>query len=225
MIIIGHKGAAGYEPENTIRSFKRAIELKVDMIEFDVRICKSGELVVIHDKTTKRTTNKKIYISRSKLDDIKNLDAGMGEKIPTLEETLGFINKRVPVNIELKGKKTAEPTEKAIKKFVQNGWNENDFLISSFYKSELKKIHKINPNLKIGVLAENSIKKRSFFAKKIGAYSFHPQITLVSEELVNELHKKDIKVFVWTVNDKNDIKKMESIGVDGIFSDFPDKTK
>src|SRR6056297_2287931 len=101
---IGHRGAMGYEPENTLRSFKKAIELNVDMVELDVYVCSSGELVVIHDDKVDKTTNGKGYVSEKSFDELRKLDAGMGEKIPTLQEVLDLIDKRAKVNIELKGK-------------------------------------------------------------------------------------------------------------------------
>ena len=91
MIIIGHRGAMGYEPENTLRSFQKALDLGVDMIEFDVHLCKSGELVVFHDEKVNRTTNGQGYIAQKSLEKLKELDAGQGEKIPTLEEVLDLV--------------------------------------------------------------------------------------------------------------------------------------
>ena len=116
MIRIGHRGAMGYEPENTLRSFKKALALKVDMIEFDVYVCKTGEVVVIHDDKVDRTTNGKGYVVQKTLQELTSLDAGKGEKIPLLEEALDCINKKVQVNIELKGEGTAEPVYKIIQK-------------------------------------------------------------------------------------------------------------
>ena len=108
LLKISHRGACGYEPENTLASFKKAIEINADMIELDVHVCKTGEVVVIHDEKVNRTTNGKGYVSQKNLESLKKLDAGKGKKIPTLIEVLDLVNKRVKVNIELKGKKTAE---------------------------------------------------------------------------------------------------------------------
>ena len=99
MLKIGHRGARGYAPENTLKSFQKAIELGVDAVELDVQLCKSGELIVMHDDTVDRTTDGSGFVKKLKLKDLKKLDAGMGERIPTLEEVLDLVNRRVKVNI------------------------------------------------------------------------------------------------------------------------------
>src|SRR3989344_9380836 len=119
MLKIGHRGACGYAPENTLKSFQRAIDLGVDAIELDVQLCKSGELIVMHDNTVDRTTDGSGFIKKLKLKDLKKLDAGEGERIPTLEEVLNLVDRRVKVNIELKGPKTAKPALKLIDEYIK----------------------------------------------------------------------------------------------------------
>ena len=149
IIKVGHRGAMGYEPENTLRSFKKALELGVDMIEFDVYVCKSGELVVIQDDTLERTTNGKGLVIEKTLAELKELDAGKEEKIPTLEEIMDLADKKVKINIELKGDNTAKPVLNMIEKYVdEKGWKYDDFLVSSFNHNELKKFKELNPKIK-----------------------------------------------------------------------------
>ena len=95
---IGHRGAMGYAPENTLKSFKKALELNVDAIELDVYICKSGELVVIHDDKVNRTTNGKGYVAEKTFKELRALDAGEKEKIPELKEVFDLVNKKVNIN-------------------------------------------------------------------------------------------------------------------------------
>ncbi|MCC7356472.1 MAG: glycerophosphodiester phosphodiesterase, partial [Candidatus Doudnabacteria bacterium] len=151
MIVIGHRGAAGYEPENTLRSFEKAISLGVDMIEFDVRRCKSGELIIIHDDNVDRTTNGKGKVSELNLDTLQQFDAGKGEHIPTLIETLQFINRRVKVDIEIKEENIATDVAKIIDTFISQGWQNSDFLVTSFLETELQAFRKINTQVPIGV--------------------------------------------------------------------------
>ena len=106
---IGHRGACGYEPENTLRSFKKALDLGVDTIELDVHKTKDEATVVIHDEKVDKTTNGTGFVADKSLEEIKKLDAGKGEKIPTLEEVLDLVNRKAQVNIELKGEGTARP--------------------------------------------------------------------------------------------------------------------
>ena len=91
---VGHRGARAYEPENTLRSFRKALELGVNAVELDVRRTKDGELVVIHDDKVDRTTNGRGLVNELTLEEIEKLDAGKGEKIPTLEEALEFLDKK-----------------------------------------------------------------------------------------------------------------------------------
>lgn len=227
MFKIGHRGARGYAPENTLASFKKAIELGVDAIELDVQLCKSGELVVMHDDTVDRTTDGSGLVKKMKLKELKELDAGMGERIPTLEEVLDLVNRRVKANIELKGPKTAKPAMKLIDEYVKNkGWSLDDFIISSFKRKELKEARSFNPTIQIGVLISKPrlIDRWSFrFAQKIRARFICPGKKLVTKRFVCKAHKYGLKVFVWTANDPKDIKKLIKAGVDGIFSDYPDR--
>ncbi len=102
MLRIGHRGAKAYAPENTLASFKKALEIGVDAVELDVRKTKDTQLVVIHDADVKRTTNGEGLVNDFTLKEIKSFDAGGGEKIPTFEEALDFLDKKVKVFVELK---------------------------------------------------------------------------------------------------------------------------
>ena len=228
---IGHRGAAGYAPENTPESFHKALGLDIDMIELDVYNCKSKELVVIHDSNTKRTHGKNLIIEKTEYQELKKIG------IPSLEEVLNLIDKKVIVNIELKGKNTAQPTATIIKKYIrENGWPLENFLISSFDKKNLLKMQEIFPEIKKGVLIGNRnissrlIKKMPIifnwhlgFAKKIKAFSIHMPKNLTNEKIIRMAHKNNLKIFAYTVNQKKEINYLKSIGVDGIFSDYPNR--
>ncbi len=214
----------GYEPENTIKSFKKALKLNVDIIELDVHVCKSGELIVIHDEKVNRTTNRKGLVSEKTLSELKKLDAGKGEKIPTLSEVLDIIDRKAKINIELKGPKTAKPVHELIKNFTKNkGWNNSDFIVSSFYPKELIKFHKLNPKIKAGFLIQRKPNLYMKLIKKAGASSMNVSMKFVNKELIKDAHNIGLKVYVWTVNNPKDIERMKKLGVDGIFSNFPDR--
>lgn len=223
-IKIGHRGARGYEPENTLRSFKKALELDVDMVELDVYVCKTAELVVIHDDKVNRTTDGTGYVTKKTLTELRDLDAGQGEKIPTLEEILDLVNNNSGVNIELKGPNTATPVADIINKYItKKYWSDNNFLVSSFNHRELAKFKKILPQVKIGALFAGIPFNYAKLAKELNAYSINLSQEFISQELVDDAHEQGLKVFVFTVNDNDDIQKIKSMGVDGIFSDFPDR--
>ena len=221
---IGHRGAMGYEPENTLRSFKKALALNVDMVELDVHVCKTGEVVVIHDRSVDRTTNGSGLVVEKTLDELKKLDAGMGERIPTLQEVLDILNGKVDVNIELKGIGTAESVARIIEENVTTKrWNYDQFLVSSFNQYELEEFRGLSKQTRVGILVSNTGVGLWGLAKKVKAYSIHINISFISREMVNEAHRRGYLVFVYTVNDIREINKMKLIGVDGIFSNYPDR--
>ncbi len=211
MIVIGHRGACAYKLENTIDSFLYALELGADGIEFDVQKCKTGEIVVIHDETVDRTTNFKGFVNSLSINDIKRLN------IPTLEEVLLKLNKKTLVNIELKTLGIEKKINDTIHKFLDNGWEYENFIISSFYISNLINMHRLNKKIKLGILthSNNAIK----FVRKIHPYSIHIHVNNINPYIVNYAHRHNIKIFVWTINNEEEKKKMEQLHVDGIFSD------
>lgn len=221
---IGHRGAMGHEPENTLRSFKKALALNVDAIELDVYVCKTGELVVIHDDKIDRTTNGTGYTEDKTFTELRQLDAGKGELIPTLEEVLDLVDKRVIVNIELKGRNTAVATYQIIDKYIKNhGWNELDFMVSSFDHPELNKFKHLCPQIPIGALLEGIPLTYAECAVQLNAQSINLSIDFVNQEFVNDAHDKGLKVYVYTVNDSDDIAKIKNLNVDGIFGNFPER--
>lgn len=225
MIKIGHRGAAGYEPENTLASFKKALQLGVDGVEFDVYALRDGTVVVMHDKKVDRTTNGKGSVTEKSLQELKQLDAGKGEKIPTLQEVLDVVDGHAQVNIELKGEQTAGPVANIIKDYVQHkGWKYNDFFVSSFNHKELKRFKELLPNVKIGVLIIGLLVRFDQY-KKIDAYSVNMFSKLIRKSTVEKAHKHGLKVYAYTVNTEKEIEKMKNFQVDGIISDYPDRIK
>lgn len=223
MIRFGHRGAKGYSPENTLASFKKALELGVDVIELDVYLSKDNHLVIMHDKTVNRTTNGKGNIADKTLAELKKLDAGNGEKIPTLQEALDLINRKAYVNIELKGKGKAIPVADIIKKYVvEKGWKYSDFMVSSFNRQELQLFKHLLPQVKVAVSIVGILKQFDKY-KKQGADSVYIWSKLVRKSVVEKAHKNELKMVVYTVNGKKEIAKMKSLGVDGIISDYPDR--
>ncbi len=219
---IGHRGAPGYEPENTIKSFEKAISMGVDMIELDVHLCKSGEVIIIHDKKVNRTTNGKGFVKKKSLDKLKILDAGKGEKIPTLQEVLDFVNKRVKVNIELKGSGTTEAVLKIVEKNItKNKWKYSQFIISSFDSKKIKKLSKLNKDLQLGVLSKKGHKFLFRKAKEIKAYSIHLHLKQANKKIIKKIQQEGFKVFLYTIKTEKDAKKAKSLLPNGIICDSP----
>lgn len=215
---IGHRGASGYELENTLISFQKALDLKVDGIELDVHLSSDGAIMVIHDETITRTTNGKGFVNQFTSSQL--IDLG----IPTLIEVLDLINRNCFINIELKGIGTFEPVVELIQNYISNkNWNYTDFLVSSFDWKMLEEAKLLNSKIRIGVLTDESIEKALAFAKKIKAFSIDPNYRLLTKENVVLMQENGFEVFAWTVNSFEDIQKIKLCNVNGIITDFPDK--
>ncbi len=224
MLKIGHRGARGYEPENTLVSFQKAIDLQVDGIELDVHLSLDAELMVIHDDTIDRTTNGKGKVNQLTKAELQNFSIESQHKIPTLEEVFDLVNRRCFINIELKSFDAAEKTVALIEKYIhEKNWEYSDFLVSSFDWKMLEETHSLDSKIKIGVLTEESIDKALAFAKKINAFAIHPDYELLSKENVILMQQNGFEVYPWTVNSENAIQKIKSFNVNGIISDFPDR--
>lgn len=215
--IISHRGASEHEPENTISSFKKAVEMGTNMIEFDVRMSLDRELVVIHDKKVNRTTNGKGYVKDKTLEELKELDAGNGEKIPTAEEVISEFANKTKFVIELKEFNTEEKVIDIINKYNVI----NDVYIVSFYKRILKKIKYIEPNLVTGLIKfypSNIYKDCSYCNADVVAV-FR---SFISRKLVKKVQEMNLILFSWTINKKDLGLKMKKLGVKGVVTNKPD---
>jgi glycerophosphoryl diester phosphodiesterase len=220
VLIIGHRGAAGHTPENTLLSFRKAVKIGCDMTELDVHLCGSGELVVIHDETVDRTTDGSGLVSNLSLRDLKTLDAGFGEKVPTLDEVLKLLKGRIMLNIELKGLGTAKPVHTLVESI---GWRRDALLITSFDWVMLHEYRELDPAARIGPLTYNNLNDAMVFAQSIDAHSINPYHRHLSTEYLREAHGKGFRIYPWTVNQSEDIEHVIKMGVDGVISDYPER--
>ena len=222
---IGHRGAMGHEPENTLASIKKAIDLGADGFEIDVFKCLSGEIVLFHDKYLDKLTDGEGLIEKKSLVDLKKLSVlGTENKIPTLEEVLNIINKQVFLNIELKGKNTAKASLELVEKFInQKKISSQNILFSSFDWNELEKVRELNSDVKIALITENDPLLAIETAKKLKAFAINPNYKDLSKKNIKIIHNNDFKIYTWTVNNKRDISKMKLLKVNGIITDFPDR--
>jgi glycerophosphoryl diester phosphodiesterase len=222
MLCIGHRGAMGHAPENTLKSVAKALEMGAPWVEIDVFFV-DGHLVVIHDSRLERTTNGNGHVFDKTFSYLRTLDAGDGEKIPTLEEVLDLMAARAGINIELKGPDTAEPVVKLIQKRLGQNWDKKNFIVSSFHHREIAKVKRLDNRIRTGALISGVPLGYAAFAQKLGAYSVHQSIEFVSAEFVTDAHRRGLKVFVYTVNYPKDMERMQALGVDGVFTNYPDR--
>lgn len=222
-LIVGHRGASGYEPENTLLSFKRAIEMGVSMIELDVYLCKSGEVVVIHDHTVERTTNGTGSIAHLTWDMLQQLDAGKGERIPLLSQVFDVVDQRVVINIEIKDPYATKPVANLIEQYVQaKQWSYDQFIVSSFDHAVVKEFHFYCPQVKTGALFDVDSQDEVEIAKRLHADYVIVDYQSVTAELINTAHDCDLQVFTYTVNDKSLALRLKELGIDAIITNYPD---
>ena len=220
MLRIGHRGARAYAPENTLKSFRKALEIGVDAVELDVRKTKDGSLVVIHDEDVKRTTNGEGLVNELTLKEIKGLDAGDGEKIPTLEETLDFLDKKVKVFVELK----ETGIEDQVLSIVSEKGLEKNVIIVSFLEEALKKVRELNKDIETGLIyARHKNPLKSALDLKANYLLAFYRFTHTAN--VEKAHESGLKVVVWTINKPEEVEEYAKKGVDGIASDKPDILK
>ena len=216
MIIMGHRGAAALAPENTLLSIATAMEIGVDAVEIDVHLSKDKEIVVIHDATVDRTTNGTGAVSSYTLEDMKRLDAGKGETIPTLQEVMDLIHGKVKLVIELKDEGTEEPVVDLIKR---NGLMENVYVIS-FWHRLVRTVKDIEGRIKTGVLFVGCPVDASI-AARVSADALVMKYTFVDKRFVDTAHKEGLTVFVWNIDDPRLVKPYADMGVDGMGSNDP----
>ncbi len=223
MIIIGHRGACGYEDENTLNSFQKAIDLGIHYVEFDVYKCKTGELIVHHDIILDNLTNLRGFIEEKTFEEISHAKTKHNLHLPTLQEVLDLIDKRVNVNIEIKSENSSKDVIGVINHYIsEKNWELDNFIISSFFHEELLKFSKLNSNIKIGVLIGH-LPINSDFLDEFDPYCVSLDEEFISLKFVKEVKKKGIKIFAYTVNSKKEFTRLRKLGVDGVFSNFPNK--
>lgn len=224
MLKIGHRGAKGYEPENTLIGFEKALALGVDQIELDIHLSADGEIMVIHDETIDRTTNGSGCVNSLTCTELQQFRIREQQYIPTLIEVLDLIDRKCSVNIEIKSINLADKLVTVLEQFItKKHWKYSHFIVSNFEWDTLEKVRSLNPEISIGVLTETNIEDALDFAKKIKAQAINPDFQLLSKDNVSAMQQAGFQVFPWTVNETEDIKRIHSYKVDGIISDFPDR--
>ena len=213
---IGHRGACGLAPENTVASIERAIALGCSLTEVDVRRTGDGALILLHDERIDRTTNGRGLIAEISLEDIRKLNVGGGQKIPTLEEALTVASGRIGLILELKVQGLAYDACTIVRASGFDG----PVIYGSFLHEELEHVRRANPDSMTLVLFKRLPKDPGAEAVKLQATHVGLRLDSVTRPLVKRLHKARLVVFVHTVNRPADITKMNALGVDGIISNF-----
>lgn len=221
-LIFGHRGAAGLAPENTLGSFARAVELGVDGVEMDVRMC-GKRAVVIHDVDVDRTTNGSGPVADHSFSALRTLDAGCGQSIPTLQEALEVIPREVMVNIELKGPGTGEPVANIVDRQLGSDRRSRSLLVSSFDHAELDRFRRKCTDVACAPLARRWSVGLRGAAAALSAWSVHLSDRAATAQRVAKVRSWGCRCLVYTVNDPERGQQLRSWGVDGLFTDFPNR--
>lgn len=221
MLHIAHRGASATEPENTLRAIRVALELKVDAIEIDVHNV-GGHLVVIHDLHVDRTTNGRGPLSDFTFERLRQLDAGKGERIPTLQEVVDVIGGRIPLIVELKGPGTGGLAARHIGERVRAGLSlYRDFMLSSFDQYELQEAMYVDADVPRAILFQGVPLGLAAFAKALQPVALHLSREFVRRGIVTDAKRRGYDVYVYTVDDADEIRWLEAQGVDGVFTNCP----
>lgn len=241
-LVIAHRGASGYAPENTLAAVQKALDMNADLIEVDIHLSKDGELIVIHDATLERTTNGAGEVVKKNVSDLKTLDAGSwfgdefkGEPIPTLKEVMELINGQSVILIEIKKGKAGnyqgieQKTVDLIRELKAESWS----IVQSFESEAVKNTYDIAPDIEVHKLIVRDFPFIPLYHdgtfRTGSVYSFdyakaiNPYYRLITQRFINQTHKRGMKVFTYTVNEEADIQRMIEMGVDGIITNYPDR--
>lgn len=223
MQIIAHRGASGLAPENTLKAIRLALELGAGAIELDVQQA-DGELWVFHDRRLERCTDGHGVLTRQSRAYLESLDAGQGERIPTLWQVMTLIRGRCELHIELKGEHTADAVAALTRRAeAELGFTPAQWVVSSFHHPELARFALLRPEIRLGALTANLPLQLARFAERLGAWSLNCDVDFVNAELVVDAHRRGLKVLVYTVDELADRDTLAAMGVDGIFTNRPDR--
>lgn len=213
---IGHRGAAALEPENTLRSFRRAEAEGADALELDLRVTRDDQLVVLHDPSLDRTTNGTGLVSGMMLEDLRQLDAGMGERIPTLEEVLEATT--LPIHAELRVAEAAG----LLAEFILTRRLVGFVTPISFHPGILGAVKTALPGSPTGLIFSDVPPDAADRARYIGATLASLQSNRLSKKVVERCRRFGLEITAWTVNDPEEMRRVLDLGLDGVVTDRPD---
>ncbi|HZE20842.1 MAG TPA: glycerophosphodiester phosphodiesterase family protein [Desulfobaccales bacterium] len=216
--IMGHRGASAAEPENTLRSFRRALAMGVAAVELDVQLTRDGRLAVIHDETLDRTTNGRGPVKDFTMAELQRLDAGRGEPVPSLEDVFDLVKGQAHLVVEMKDPESVP----ALLGFFRQHQAFEFARVISFWHPGVKILKEQEPRLVTGVLMVGCPVDPVALARTALADSLILQYRYVTPELVAAAHAHGLQVFVWNIDDPDRLKPYLAMNLDGIGSNCPD---
>lgn len=229
--IWAHRGASGYVPENTIEAFDKAVEMKADGVELDVQLTKDGQMVVIHDETVDRVSDKTGFVRDYTLSQIKELDVSLPiedyhtVRIPTLAEVLELLKPTgLEINIELKtGIYFYQDLEEKVIRLVEDMKMTDRIWCSSFNHESVCRLKKLCKGMRCGFLLSDVIMDVAAYAKHYDMQALHPALYHMQDEnFITNAKKQGLSVHVWTVNKKEEMRVLAEAGADALITNYPD---
>lgn len=221
-IVIAHRGGAAYAPENTLEAVKHSIDNKAEMVELDVRQLRDGTFILLHDSNFARTTGLDLNVWDAECEDIKELDASVfapseftQEKVPTLNEVLDYAHNKIYVMLDVKVNEKEEDVAKQLLETIDNEIK-NQCVIGSSNLKFLEHIKGMDGKLVTVYIAKN-MGKKEYELDYIDGFSIN--VDYLTKEMVQQIHNLDKPTYVWTVNSKQQMKRVAEWGVDGIVTD------
>ena len=234
--VFGHRGFPEVAPELTLAGFEAALDAGADGIELDVRLCSTGEVVVIHDATLGRTTDGHGFVRKKSLQELKQYDAGSyyhprfaGQRIPTLAEVFELVDQRGLVNVEIKGR--GYPKEEIERKVLETIYRfgvEDRTIISSFNPLILRRVARLDPQMPTGYLIDHNFsiaRSEQVLARLSGAQALHLHSALLRRSLVQRVRDKGFHVVVWDVDTAEEMRRAIDLGIDAVITDRPSLMK
>jgi glycerophosphoryl diester phosphodiesterase len=233
VLVIGHRGALGLAPENTLAGFRKGLECGADLLELDVHLTADGELAVIHDSDVSRTTDGHGRVRQMTLAQLRALDAGSwfdpsfrGERIPSLPEVLDWARGRIPLVVEIKGDPEPAPDiEARLVETLRAHAMLDEVIVISFHHPSVRRVKEIAPDVATGILYQARLVDAVGAARAARADAIRPSWSYVSRELVEEAHVAGLCASTWNANDDERAAYLVDLGVDSIGSDYPDRLR
>ena len=229
--IVAHRGASAYEPENTLRAFERAIELGADMCELDLHVSKDGALVVIHDSSVDETTNGHGLVHDLELAELKQLDAGKGERIPTLQEVIDLVRGRNGLYIELKAPETPRPTVTLLR--TNQFTSPDQVIVGSFQADLVRETKQLAPELSVALLVGPVYPADELIAMARAAHADYIHLCwesrvpqpheLLTPDLLRALRNARLGIVLWHEERDEELAILRTLDVDAICTNTPDK--
>ena len=216
LLTVGHRGLMGVEPENTLRSFRRADREGVDVIELDLHLSKDGELVVMHDAEVDRTTDGSGPIREFTLAELRTLDAGLGERVPTFDEVVDAVS--APLQAEIKDVAAARVLVERLRRRALL----DRVTVISFHDEALREVRQLLPDHPVVLVAGGSSATAPERAQALGAHMVSLDLRRLTAEIVADCRARGLQVISWTVNTPEELARVRDLGLDGVVTDTPE---